>query len=140
MLRTCVYCGQEKPYDPNAKRESREAGFVGYTCIPCHRLKITLARNGLDITDPTARAQYAQLKAQKAKRPKPTFIKVSDTHGELVRKAQAALDAFDSAHPDVPDGLEQARAILGVVLQKAQDKADRFGPDVYDYIRKAGTI
>lgn len=35
-MKTCKVCTQEKPFDLNAKRQSKAAGFVGKVCWDCH--------------------------------------------------------------------------------------------------------
>lgn len=144
MLRTCVYCDETKSYDPTAKRESAAMGFVGYTCVPCHRLKAKLAKYNLDITESNAIAQYTELKAQRAlsraqdpfkpraprKPAKPKFAPLSKPYGEVVREAQSALDQFDAEYPYELDS--QHRSSLVYALNRAEHKAKLFGVTAFD--------
>lgn len=130
-MRLCKICGQTKPYDPSAPRESKEMGFIGYTCYACHRLKVNLKRVGLCITDPDAPAKRLQRKAQQ----KQTGIKImSKPYGEMLLDAQSTLDSWLKANTE-PYTYSQSsmRDSLQYKLDYAKRRVAQFGATAYDY-------
>lgn len=105
-MRLCKACGQYKPFDPTQKLQSKACGFMGKLCWSCY-------------------AATQRTKMQKRMSP------ADRSYGALVRKAQSALDKLADI-PDTPETVH-TRKVLEYDLQRAQNKADRFGADAYDF-------
>lgn len=54
--KTCKECGEEKPYDPNEKQNSKASGFYGCQCWDCYRLSKKLQHREIRST-PEGRAR-----------------------------------------------------------------------------------
>ncbi len=116
-MKQCKECGEFKPYNQHAKRQSKEQGFVGKVCWDCFVV-----------------AQRLNMQARTTRKDPQ-----SRTYGALVLKVQSALDKL-STMPSSPS-LEHQRQALEYDLEKAKFKATKFGPNAYDYtpaeLRKA---
>lgn len=110
-MKFCETCGELKPYVHTEKRLSKASGFVGATCWDCHIVaQRTKMQGRLNIKGPAS----------------------SITYGALVLKAQSVVDKLATMEASPANEFKVAHAKY--LLQKAQHKADRFGPEAFDFV------
>lgn len=106
-MKFCKDCEQFKPHDPTQKHQSKASGFMGKVCWDCFVL------------------------AQRAKMQSRRDPVQSRSYGALILKAQSTLDKLKDVEA-TPEVMYQ-RNMAQCDLIRAQHKANRFGPDAYDF-------